>query len=413
MKVIRLNKRPELLAPAGDLEKLAFAYAYGADAAYVGAGEWSLRTTAGMGLEELRQGVTLANTLGKKLYLALNVFAHNQDIERLPAFLAQIAEIKPHGVIISDPGVFTLAKQYLPHIPIHISTQANNTNWLTAQFWRERGASRLVLARELDLNEVAEIQEKGGLETELFVHGAICVSYSGRCLLSNYLTGRSANLGDCSQPCRWKYALVEEKRPGQYFPLEDDTRGGYILNSRDLCLFRRIPELLELGVDSWKIEGRNKSAYYVAAVTRAYRQGIDAALAGNFSAEFCVKQMEEFAKISNRQYTENFVGGPPDAEAFRYQSGNYVRNYDFVAVAYATKDGRIRMEQRNYFQVGDLLEILLPNGETPRIKVKALYDEAGNCVDAARHPREVLWAEADVDLPIAQPLICRKEILSI
>ena len=268
-------KIPELLAPAGDLEKLKFAIQYGADAVYIGGKQFSLRANAAnFKLDDIAVGVDFAHRRGKKVYLAVNLFAHNDDLAALEKYLPMAAKSGIDAFLISDPGVFSLAKKFAPQIPIHISTQANNVNWQTARFWAQAGAKRIVLGRELSLAEAAEISHKGDIETELFIHGAMCISYSGRCLLSNFLTARDANRGDCSHPCRWKYRLQEEKRPGEYFELDEDENGSYIMNSRDLALVSVLPQLLAANLDAWKIEGRNKSAYYVANVTRIYRRAL-------------------------------------------------------------------------------------------------------------------------------------------
>jgi len=410
MTEIRLNRKPELLAPAGDIERLKFAYLYGADAAYVGIGDWSLRCHVGLSFDELQEAVNIANAFGKKLYVTLNIFAHDKDIAALTEAMPKIAEIKPHGVIISDPGVFSLAKELMPEIPIHISTQANNTNARTVQFWKEQGAERIVLARELSLDEIKPICDANIMETEMFVHGAICISYSGRCLLSNYMTGNSANLGDCNQPCRWKYALTEEKRPGQYYPIEEDRHGGYIMNSRDMCQLDHVPELIKSGVDSWKIEGRNKSAYYVASIVRIYRQAIDRYFEDPLQYETDSQWFSELAKVSNREYTDNFASGLPDETAYRYDSGNYERSYDFAGVLLRKEGERYIIQQRNHFKVNDELEVLLPDGRNIVLPIQQIFDE-GNCpLDAARHPRQIVSVVSPVDLNISHPLICRRSV---
>lgn len=400
--------KPEILAPAGDLEKLRFAYLYGADAAYIGGGGFSLRAGAGFSLEEIAQARVLADTLHKKLYVAINLYAHNCDIAALPAYIQDLARLKPDALIVSDPGVFALCRQIAPEIALHISTQANNTNWLSARFWRGQGARRIVLARELRLSEAAEIAVQGGLETEIFVHGAMCISYSGRCLLSAFLTGRDANRGDCSHACRWQYSLQEQRRPGEFFPLEEDARGSYILNSRDLCLIDLIPELAAAGIGAWKIEGRNKSAYYVANTVRVYRAALDAYLAEGEDYACRPAWREELRKISHRDYTTGFALGQPGADAFRYPDGGYIRGYDFAAIILAQEAGWLHLEQRNHFQPGDRLEILLPDGGNQDLIVEAVYDRQQQRLDAARHPRQrLLLPYAGPELP-PHPLICRR-----
>ena len=404
------NKVPvvELLAPGGDLEKLRFAYLYGADAAYVGGGGFSLRSGSGMTLEELAEARPIASSMGKKLYVAVNLFAVNKDIEVLPEFLRDVAALHPDGLIISDPGVFRLCRLYAPQVPLHISTQANNTNWQTARFWRDLGATRIVLARELSLADGGVIAAKGGLETEIFVHGAICISYSGRCLLSSYLNQRSANKGDCTHPCRWKYALMEETRPGVYLPVLEDTRNSYILNSKDLCLIERIPDLVTAGFSSWKIEGRNKSAYYVANVVRVYRQALTAYLQEGRDYQFRTIWKQELEKLGNRGYTENFALQSPTEKDFCYQSSISRRTWEFAAVLRDCRDGRLWLEQRNYFAVGDELEILFPDGKDQTIAVSAIYDEAGQSLEAARHPKQRISIPFSGSIPGPFPLVCRQ-----
>lgn len=404
-----INK-PELVAPAGDLEKLRFAYLYGADAAYIGGGDYSLRAGAGFSLEGIAQARELADSLHKKLYIAVNLFAHNRDLTALPGYIQALAALNPDALIVSDPGVFSLCREAAPHIPLHISTQANNTNWRSARFWREQGAKRIVLARELSLREAAEITARGGLETEIFVHGALCVSYSGRCLISKFLTGRDANQGDCTHPCRWNYALQEEKRPGEFYPVEEDGRGSYIMNSKDLCLLEQAPELLRTGVHAWKIEGRNKSAYYVANVARVYRAAIDACLEEGENY-FCRPDWrEELRRISHRDYTTGFALGEPQADAFRYADGGYLRSHDFAAVVAAQEPGWLSLEQRNHFAPGDTLDILLPDATCVSFTVGSIFDQQGTALDAARHPRQKLRvAYRGPELP-AVPLICRRAV---
>ena len=381
-----MNK-PELLAPAGDIEKLRVAFAYGADAVYIGGQDFSLRARAGnFGADELLQAVDYAHNLGKKLYVAVNVFAHNSDIERLPAFLKLLAEAAPDALIISDLGVFALAREYAPDLPLHISTQANTVNMQSAAMWGRLGAARVILGRELTLAEAAEISLNCGLETEIFVHGAMCMAYSGRCLLSHYLVGRDANRGDCAQPCRWKYALQEEKRPGEFLPVEEDERGGYILNSRDLCLIEVLPDIIESGISAIKIEGRNKSAYYVANVTRIYRAAIDAAYVAQGSYTVTDEWRRELDKISHREYTTGFAFNPPGARGQRYISSNPIRTYDFVATVFSIEQGRLGFEQRNHFAIGDTLEMLLPDGGQLDLVLEALYNGAGESIAAAPHP---------------------------
>ncbi|MDO4733095.1 MAG: U32 family peptidase C-terminal domain-containing protein [Bacillota bacterium] len=403
------EKKIEILAPAGDLEKLRFAYIYGADAAYVGGGDFSLRAVSGMDLDMLAAARQIAASMGKKLYVAVNIFADNEEIRRLPDFLRTLAELHPDGLIVSDPGVFSVCREHCPQIPLHISTQANNTNWRSARFWQEQGASRIVLARELSLREGAEISALGGLETEVFVHGAICISYSGRCLLSCYFNQRSANKGDCTHPCRWKYSLMEETRPGVYLPVFEDAQGTYIMNSKDLCLIDRVPELVRGAFSSWKIEGRNKSAYYVANTVRIYRQALDCCLREGEEYRARPAWREELEKISHREYTENFALQEPGEKDFRYQSSQNSRVWDFAAILHDCKDGRLWLEQRNYFQPGDHLELILPDGRNLLLPVPAIYDEEGQPLEAARHPKQRVSIPYSGKLDCSQPLICRRQ----
>lgn len=402
--------RPELLAPAGDFEKMQFAFAYGADAVYLGGGDFSLRANAGFSLAEIGRAVEYAHAIGKKVYVAINIYANQADIRSFPDFLREMAALSPDALIVSDPGIFSLCRKLAPEIQLHISTQSSTTNAVAAQFWAEQGASRVVLARELSIAEAAEVAANGGLETEMFVHGAMCVSYSGRCLLSHFMTGRSGNRGECTHPCRWNYALQEEKRPGEYFPIEEDARGAYIMNSKDLCLLDFVPELMQSGVSSWKIEGRNKSAYYVANTVRIYRAAIDAYLAEGDAYVCRPEWREELQKVSHRGYTSAFAMGFPGGEAFRYDDGGYLRTHDFAAIAHGVKDGLLCLEERNHFAVGETLDLLLPNGETLCLPISSLQDADGVPRSAARHPKERVYLPYHGDENLPWPLICRKAV---
>ncbi len=404
---MQMNK-PELLAPAGDLEKLFFAYSYGADAAYIGGGDYSLRLNSGFTLAEIKEAVSLARQMGKKLYIAVNAYMRNQDISALPEYLQQLAAINPDALIISDPGTLLLAQTYAPKLAIHISTQTNNTNWLAADFWHRQGAARIILGRELSLAEAAEISAKSSIETEIFVHGAMCISYSGRCLLSSVMTSRSANQGNCSHPCRYSYALMEEKRPGEYFAISEDVRGSYIMNSKDLCLLDYIPALCQSGFAGLKIEGRNKSAYYVANAVRIYRAAIDAYCADPAGYHCQESWPEELTKISHREYTDAFAQHNPGAESMRYEDGGYVRGYDFTAVLKEKQGDKLVLEQRNHIGIGDELEILLPGSANIGFNVQHIYDEDGLPLTAARHPRQIITIPAEIEEDIACPLIVRR-----
>lgn len=400
---------PELLAPAGDLEKLKFAYLYGADAAYIGGGEYSLRLNSGFDLAGIKEAVELAHSLGRKLYVAVNSFLRNDAVEKLPAYLTELAKIGPDALILSDPGVFALAREYAPAIARHISTQANITNWCSAQFWYDMGAERVILSRELSLAEGAEVSAKSDIETEIFVHGAMCISFSGRCLLSSYMTGRSANLGNCSHPCRYNYVLEEEKRPGEYFPIEEDSHGTYIMNSRDLCLLDHIPEIISGGFASLKIEGRNKSAYYVANCVRIYRAALDAYAADPQHFMVDPAWHEELAKVSHRCYTEAFAKGAAGAESMRYDDGGYVRGYDFTAIVHGYENGYLQLEQRNHIAVGDELEIILPDASHVTVPVAKIYDEDGLPVAAANHPHQRIRIPFAGKIDGEFPLIARRQ----
>lgn len=394
-------QKAELLAPAGTLEKLKFAITYGADAVYLGGPMWGLRAYAGnFTMEDVAEGVTFAHARGAKVYVTVNIIPHNDDLDGLEDYLSALADIGVDAFIISDPGILTVAKQVAPQVALHLSTQANVVNYRSAQFWVEQGVSRLILARELSCTEMKEIGERVQAELEVFVHGAMCISYSGRCLLSNYLTGRDANRGACAQPCRYQYYLVEEKRPGQYFPVTEDARGTYIMNSKDLCLIEQLPQLLELGLAGLKIEGRMKSVHYVSTVTKVYREAIDAYYANPAEYRFQTKWLEELAKASNRSFTTGFFLGEPGPDAHVYEGELYERQFDFVGVvqSYDAAKQLLWVEQRNNFQVGDTLEILEPQGVGGELVVSKMFNASGEEIDVARH------AQMLVAIPCAQPL---------
>ncbi len=388
-------KKPELLIPASSLEVLRTAVIFGADAVYIGGEAFGLRAKArNFSLEEMKEGITFAHERGAKVYVTANILAHNRDLDGIRIYFREIQEICPDALIIADPGVFMLAKEICPKIERHISTQANNTNYLTYRFWQEQGAKRVVSARELSMAELRELRANipEDLEIETFIHGAMCISYSGRCLLSNYFTGRDANQGACTHPCRWKYAVVEEKRPGEYFPIYENERGSYIFNSMDLCMIEYIPELLESGIDSFKIEGRMKTALYVATVARTYRKAIDDCLK---SEELYRENMgwyrEQIAGCTYREFTTGFFYGKPDENSQIYGSNTYVKGYTYLGTVSALDDrGYCRIEQRNKFSVGDEIEIMKPDGENIPVKVEELLDEEGNPMESAPHPKQKL-----------------------
>ena len=394
-----MNK-PELLAPAGDLEKLKTAVIYGADAVYLGGEEFGLRVAAAKFTPaDMAEGVSFAHARGVRVYVTVNIYARNSDLGRLPYYLQSLAELGVDAIIVADPGVLDLARSAVPHLPVHLSTQANTTNWRSAAFWQNHGVKRIVLARELSLAEIRTIRSKVGVELEVFVHGAMCMAYSGRCLLSNYMTGRDANQGDCAQACRWRYALMEEKRPGQYFPVRTDDRGTYILSSQDLCLLDHLSRLAGAGVNSFKIEGRVKSVHYVATVTSVYRSAIDAMFADPVGYKTNPAWREEINKVSNRLYCEGFIHGIPP-ENTPPAASIYSRPYTFVGLVreYLPAQSGVLVEQRNRFAVGDVLEVLVPGDGLFTFRVDEIRDRQGQKIEAAPHPRQLII------LPVSRPL---------
>lgn len=405
-------KKPELLAPAGNMEKLKMALLYGADAVYLGGKAFGLRAFGGnFTNEELQEAVNFAHKLGKKIYVTVNIFPHNSDIAKLPAYLTFLNEIKVDAILVADLGVFTLAKEYAPDVELHISTQANNTNWAAVNAWGELGASRVVLAREMSLEEIKEIREKCSVELEMFVHGAMCISYSGRCLMSNYLTGRDANRGSCAQPCRWNYALVEEKRPGQYFPVLEDERGTYIFNSKDMCLLPYLPDVIASGVDSLKIEGRMKSVHYAASVVKAYREAIDSYFAAPEQFEVKKEWVEELDKVSHRAYTTGFYYGRPTEKDQIYGTSSYTQTSDFVGLVldYDEKTGFATVEQRNNMKVGQEIEIFQPHLAGYRQILQEMYNDEGEAIQVAPHPQQIV--KIRMDRPVEPYGILRRDII--
>ena len=393
----------ELLIPASSLEVLKIAVIYGADAAYIGGEVFGLRAKAkNFSMEDMAEGIQFAHEHGVKVYVTANILAHNGDLEGVREYFTQLKEIKPDALIISDPGIYTIAKEICPEIERHISTQANNTNYGTYQFWWNQGAKRVVTARELSLNEIAEIRKNipDEMEIETFVHGAMCISYSGRCLLSNYFTGRDANQGACTHPCRWKYAVVEEKRPGEYLPVYENERGTYIFNSKDLCMIEHIPELIEAGIDSFKIEGRMKTALYVATVARTYRKAIDDYLT---SPEKYKENMdwylEQISNCTYRQFTTGFFFGKPSEESQIYDNNTYIKEYTYLGiVGERNEEGLYQIEQRNKFSVGEQIEVMKPDGRNIPVTVKRILDEDGNEMESAPHPKQVLYIDLGQEL---------------
>lgn len=393
----------ELLIPASSLEVLKIAVIYGADAVYIGGEVFGLRAKAkNFSMEDMAEGIQFAHEHGVKVYVTANILAHNGDLEGVREYFTQLKEIKPDALIISDPGIYTIAKEICPEIERHISTQANNTNYGTYQFWWNQGAKRVVTARELSLNEIAEIRKNipDEMEIETFVHGAMCISYSGRCLLSNYFTGRDANQGACTHPCRWKYAVVEEKRPGEYLPVYENERGTYIFNSKDLCMIEYIPELIEAGIDSFKIEGRMKTALYVATVARTYRKAIDDYLT---SPEKYKENMdwylEQISNCTYRQFTTGFFFGKPSEESQIYDNNTYIKEYTYLGiVGERNEEGLYQIEQRNKFSVGEQIEVMKPDGRNIPVTVKRIVDEDGNEMESAPHPKQVLYIDLGQEL---------------
>ena len=361
-------KKPELLAPAGNLEKLKMAVIYGADAVYLGGDNFGLRAGAkNFTLEQLAEGIKFAHDRGKRVYLTLNIIPHNEDLVELPKYVAKLKELDLDAVIISDPGVLKIAKNIIPEMEVHLSTQASTTNYAAVNFWYEQGVRRIILARELSLEEIKEIIKKSppDMKIETFVHGAMCISYSGRCLLSNYMVGRDANRGDCAHSCRWRYYLMEETRPGEYFPVYEDEKGAYFFNSKDLCMIEHIPSLIEAGISAFKIEGRMKSSYYAATVVKAYRHLIDSYFSKP-NEYFCdEKWLDEIKKVSHRYFTTGFYFAKPGGEEQRYNSSAYIKTYDFAGLIldYNTSNQIATIEQKNRIFVGDEIEIFGPDDD--------------------------------------------------
>lgn len=390
---------PELLIPASSLEVLKVAVTFGADAVYVGGEAFGLRAKAkNFSMEDMAEGIQFAHEHGVKVYVTANILAHNRDLDAAREYFKELKAIGPDALIISDPGMFMIAREVCPEIDIHISTQANNVNYMTFLFWQEQGAARVVTGRELSLEEIRQIRDHipDSLEIETFVHGAMCISYSGRCLLSNFFTGRDANQGACTHPCRWKYSVVEETRPGEYMPVYENERGTYIFNSRDLCMIEHIPELIDAGVDSFKIEGRMKTALYVATVARTYRKAID-----DYKKDPALYEQnmewykEEIGKCTYREFTTGFYFGKPGADAQIYDSNTYVKNYTYLGTVEESEGCRFRIEQKNKFSVGETIEIMKPDGRNVQALVKSICDEEGNAQESAPHPKQILWVELD------------------
>ncbi len=405
-------KRPELLIPASSLEVLKIAVVFGADAVYIGGEVFSLRAKAkNFSIEEMKEGIAFAHEYGTKVYVTANILAHNADLEEVRTYFEELKEVLPDALIISDAGVFSIAKEVCPQIEIHISTQANNTNYATYLFWHKLGAKRIVCARELSLEEITEIRRQipKELEIEAFIHGAMCIAYSGRCLLSNYLVGRDANQGACTHPCRWKYSVVEEKRPGEYMPVYENERGTYIFNSKDLCMIEYIPELFQAGIDSLKIEGRMKTALYVATVARTYRKALDDYMEPPEKyKENMPWYLEQISGCTYRNFTTGFFFGKPSFETQIYDNNTYVTEYIYLGIAeQSEKEGFCQIHQRNKFSVGEQIEIMKPNGENIKAVVRQILDEEGNAMESAPHPKQKLFI--DLGIPVARYDILRRK----
>ena len=406
-----MARHPELLIPASSLEVLKTAVIFGADAVYIGGEAYGLRAKAkNFSMDEMQEGIAFAHAHDVKVYVTANILAHNSDLTGVRKYFEELKEIKPDGLIIADPAVFEIAGEVCPEIDRHISTQANNTNYGTFQFWYKQGATRVVTARELSLEEIKEIRAHipEDMEIETFVHGAMCISYSGRCLLSNYMVGRDANQGACTHPCRWKYSIVEETRPGEVMPVFENERGTYIFNSKDLCMIEHIPELVESGVDSLKIEGRMKTALYVATVARTYRKAIDDY---KKDPELYKKNMpwylDQISNCTYRQFTTGFFFGKPNEESQIYDNNTYVKEYTYLGIIGEERDGTYRIEQRNKFSVGEMIEVMKPNGENIGVTVKRILTEEGVEQESAPHPKQVLYV--DLGIPVSRYDILRRQ----
>lgn len=393
------NRRPELLVPASSLEVLKTAVIFGADAVYIGGEAFGLRAKAkNFSLEDMREGIRFAHEHGARVHVTVNILAHNDDLEGVREYLHELRELSPDALIIADPAIFMMAKEICPEIERHVSTQANNTNYGTYRFWWDLGAKRVVSARELSLKEIREIRGHipKEMEIESFIHGAMCISYSGRCLLSNYFTGRDANQGACTHPCRWKYAVVEETRPGEYMPVYENERGTYIFNSKDLCMIGHIPEMIEAGIDSFKIEGRMKTALYVATVARTYRKAIDDYLESPEKYRANMPwYLDQISNCTYRQFTTGFYFGKPHEESQIYDSNTYVKEYTYLGIVGEVRGSACRIEQRNKFSVGERIEIMKPDGENIETKVLRIVNEEGGEQESAPHPKQVLFVELD------------------
>lgn len=409
-----MKNKVELLAPAGSLQKLKYAIEYGADAVYIGGEAFSLRVAAkNFSLDEIREGIEFAHERGKKVYITANIIPHNEDLKEFPDFVREVASLGADAIIVSDLGAFAIVKEVAPDLEIHISTQANNTNYMSAKMWYELGAKRVVLARDLSFDEIREIRENinGDEELECFVHGAMCVSYSGRCLLSNYLTHRDANKGACSHPCRWKYYLMEEKRPGEYMPVFENDRGTFLYNSKDLCMVKYIPDLINAGITSFKIEGRVKNELYVATVVGAYRRAIDSYYEDPENFKVDDEILVELEKVSHREYTTGFYYGKPDENNQLYTSNTYIQDYTIVGVVtdYDEENKIATIEQRNRFFKGEELEVISPHLPSFAFSSDYMKNESDEDIDVAPHPQ--MTVKLKIDSKVVPYSIIRKKVV--
>ncbi|MBQ9341475.1 MAG: U32 family peptidase [Lachnospiraceae bacterium] len=396
-------RKPELLVPAGSLEVLKIAVIYGADAVYIGGEVFGLRAKAkNFSLSDMKEGIEFAHKHNVKVYVTANILAHNYDLDGVRKYFEELKDVRPDALIISDPGIFTIAREVLPDMEIHISTQANNTNYGTYNFWYKLGAKRVVTARELSLQEIKDIRANipDEMEIETFIHGAMCISYSGRCLLSNFMVGRDANRGECTHPCRWKYSLMEEKRPGEYFPVMENERGPYIFNSKDLCMIEHLPDLIEAGIDSFKIEGRMKTALYVATVARTYRKAIDDYLESPEKyKENMPWYLDQISDCTYRQFTTGFFYNKPSDDAQIYTNNTYLKDYTFLGIIGDTdENGLYRIEQKNKFSVGEEIEVMKPDGENILVTVKRIVNDEGEDMESCPHPLQSLHIDLGIKL---------------
>lgn len=409
-------KKVELLAPAGDLERLKIAFTYGADAVYLGGEIFGMRSAAkNFTIEEMAEGVEFAHERGKQVFVTLNIIPRSEELQQLKTYLLELQRINVDAVIVSDPGIFSIVKETIPNMEIHISTQASTTNPLAANFWYNKGAKRVVMARELSFDEIKEISNNGNenMDIEAFVHGAMCMSYSGKCVISNYTTGRDANRGACAQPCRWKYTLVDEVSNGTFEKVLDEIDASFFFNSKDLCMIEYIPQIIESGITSLKIEGRMKTAYYVATTVRAYRMALDAYYKDPDNWEFNPMWLDELKKGSHRDYSTGFYFNRPKEDAHNYESASYIRNYDFIGIVrgYDKENDLYIVEQRNKMNVGDKIEVIGPHIETMNANILRMYDEEDNQIQSAPHARQIV--KMKLDIKVSKDYILRKPIVTI